>query len=122
MISLNIETTDLPAVIQLAAQRGLLMIESGQLVIGDDGMPVPVPDVSVHLAGPRVMTPAVYDEEGNETTPAVMDTTQRLYMRFKDEGRARTLADEFDGFGVRGKKHPEATAWLVDDLGEHEWQ
>jgi len=49
----------------------------------DDGAEVLTPAEHVHIAGPiyPVITPAVLDEEGNITTPAVLDTRPHYNLR-----------------------------------------
>ena len=46
--------------------------------------------VEIHHIGPVVITPAVMDEEGNVTTPAVMDTRHHVNFRMGEPAVSRT--------------------------------
>ena len=46
--------------------------------------------VEIHHIGPVVITPAVLDEEGNVTTPAVMDTRHHVNFRMGEPAVSRT--------------------------------
>lgn len=53
----------------------------------------------VHL-GPKVLTPGVYDENGTEITPPVLDTVTRVYLRLYGDNRlAEEIAPRVDGDG-----------------------
>jgi hypothetical protein len=49
--------------------------------------------VEIHHIGPVVITPAVLDEEGNVTTPAVMDTRHHVNFRMGEPAVSRTDED-----------------------------
>lgn len=49
--------------------------------------------VEIYHIGPVVITPAVMDEEGNVTTPAVMDTRHHVNFRMGEPAISRTDAD-----------------------------
>lgn len=49
--------------------------------------------VEIHHIGPVVITPAIMDEEGNVTTPAVMDTRHHVNFRMGEPAISRTDAD-----------------------------
>ena len=62
--------------------------------------------VEIHHIGPVVITPAVLDEEGNVTTPAVMDTRHHVNFLMGEPAISRTDAD-----GLLW--HKWATYWTV---------
>jgi len=49
--------------------------------------------VEIHHIGPVVITPAVLDEDGNVTTPAVMDIRHHVNFRMGEPAVSRTDAD-----------------------------
>lgn len=144
MLDIALETTDLDDLIARAAARGWLLIEDGDLVIGDDGMPIFVKGVQGHLAGPRVLVAETYNDDGTVDQPAVFDTTQRLYLRLSNDIEAAEIADADETLptvdrtvlgaefktGVwdearKGWRHPDADHWMIrTDLipVEHGWQ
>lgn len=141
---LHIETTDVPGITTLAALRGWLQIEGGQPVIAADGLAVPnaAYGVQMHLAGPRVLVAATYDANGDEVTPAVLDTAARVFVRLFGAARAaemtgETVTDLFADTLIgqefaagtwdearKAWRHPDGPHWLVDPTqrpAEHGW-
>ena len=62
--------------------------------------------VEIYPIGPVVITPAVLDEDGNVTTPAVMDTRHHVNFRMGEPAVSRTDAD-----GLLW--HKWATYWTI---------
>ena len=49
--------------------------------------------VEIHHIGPVVITPAILDDDGNVTTPAVMDTRHHVNFRMGEPAISRSDAD-----------------------------
>jgi hypothetical protein len=77
----------------------------------DDGAERLVPAPHVHIAGPiyPVITPAVIDEEGNVTTPAVLDTRPHYNLRIAPWAQ-KALADD----GVTPRWQETVLMWMAN--------
>lgn len=72
-LSVMVRATDRATFFAVAEQVGLVEAD-------EDGNVAPIRDVTITELGPYVITPATFDEDGNELTPAVLDN--RYHVNF----------------------------------------
>lgn len=63
-----------------------------------DGNRTPAPGVNIDVLGPVTIKPAVLDEEGNVTTPAVTDSRYHVNIRITDPALSVVDAEGFENW------------------------